>query len=160
METLPLIDSKELEKALQQEAKEAKTRTAKEKKENLAVFLIKLLPLPDYKPLYCPTRQSITALPNTTRTWTPTAIFKLFFLESYFELIAVNINKYAFLNQSELTKYLRPWYDISAAEIKVFIDVIFYMGLYRLLSVEVYWQINGLASLYLTIISTIFRVRY
>ena len=68
METLPLIDSKELEKALQQEAKEAKTRTAKEKKENLAAFLTKIPPLPDYKPLHCPTRQSVTALPSTTRT--------------------------------------------------------------------------------------------
>ena len=160
METLPLIDSKELEKALQQEAKEAKTRTAKEKKENLAAFLTKIPSLPDYKPLYCPTRQSVTALPSITRIWTLTAIFKLFFLESYFELIAVNINKYASLNQSELTKYLRPWYDTSAAEIKVFISIILYIGLYRLPSVEVYWQTNGLISLYPTITSTIFRVRY
>jgi hypothetical protein len=78
---------------------------------------------------------------------TPLSYFKLFFTDAEFETIAVNTNAYRAKKIEEHPEWEngrgKRWKDVTRGEMKVFVGLLIYMGLYRLASVPEYWDKSG-----------------
>ena len=102
--------------------------------------------------LYASPRPPQLQLPSALNIDSPYALFSLFFSEDIFEYISQVTNEYAKwkqereANKSESPKTLptpsghRAWKDTTAADIKIFIGILIYMGVYVSPRVDHYWS--------------------
>lgn len=102
-------------------------------------------------PYSCP-RPPQLQLPSRLNIDSPYALFSLFFSEDIFEYISQSTNEYAQLKQereadesespeTETTPSgSRAWKDTTAADIKVFIGILIYMGVHVSPRMDHYWR--------------------
>jgi hypothetical protein len=70
----------------------------------------------------------------------PADYFNLFFTSDLFDLIVRNTNKYASIQRLNKSEKAREWHDLNAAELRVFIGVIIYMGVHIEPETTLYWN--------------------
>jgi len=68
----------------------------------------------------------------------PSDFFTLFFDEPELEVLAQNTNRYA-LSKDALDSHKRRWYDTSASELRVFLGLVLYMGVWQSPQYTDYW---------------------
>ena len=71
------------------------------------------------------------------------SIFNLFFIESIFETLIKNINKYAtnhFSHDQEDKSFARIWFDTTIFELRAFIAIYIYMNVNNEFRIEQYWN--------------------
>ncbi|RPB07015.1 hypothetical protein P167DRAFT_579723 [Morchella conica CCBAS932] len=68
----------------------------------------------------------------------PLELFQLFFSVEILEEIVKNTNEYAEIKRGDTPG--RPWFDLTVPELKMFIGVKIYMGVYRFLAIDDYWK--------------------
>lgn len=99
-----------------------------------------------YTPLQTTLREPQLRLPNTIDMNSPYALFSLFFKEEIIEKISQSTNVYAKRKRdSEMeNEEIKPrsWQKTNAAEIKVFLGILVYMGVHRSPRIDHYWREN------------------
>ena len=85
-----------------------------------------------------PFRSGIYNLPSNVLINSPYAIFSLFFDYSILKTLAKYTNKYASLHLLDPAKFLkhRPWKPITWKELRAYIAIYIWMGLYEELAVD------------------------
>lgn len=78
---------------------------------------------------------------SETPKLTPSSFFQLFFTEVEFDVLVQNTNSYAGLKGAG-DNGRRRWRPTSAAELKVFIGIIIYMGVHKAMHGPLYWNHN------------------
>src|SRR6266542_2517816 len=68
---------------------------------------------------------------------TPYLIFSLFFTTDILNIIVNNTNEYATFKLSEGG---RPWQNLTLSELRIFIAMLIYMGIFKLPSIKDYWK--------------------
>ncbi|PKY46392.1 hypothetical protein RhiirA4_320236, partial [Rhizophagus irregularis] len=63
-------------------------------------------------------------------------IFSLFFTSDILNIIISNTNKYAI---SKLSEEKRLWQNLTLLELRIFIAILIYMGIFKLSSIKDYW---------------------
>ena len=77
------------------------------------------------------THPPILHLPSNTNVDDPYALFSLFWPEKMWDVLTVNTNLYAVQQRMKSSEERqRPWHDTCSAELKVFVGILIYMGLY------------------------------
>jgi hypothetical protein len=69
----------------------------------------------------------------------PEAIFKLFLTPSLLETIATHTNEYAAEKRAQLPPG-RPWKDVTAQEVGVWLGIVIYMGVHSSPALSDYWK--------------------
>jgi hypothetical protein len=77
----------------------------------------------------------------------PFDYFNLFFTSDLFDLITHNTNKYAAIQRLDKVEKGREWYELNTAELRVFIGVIIYMGVYIAPDTTWYWNTDTVKGL-------------
>jgi hypothetical protein len=102
------------------------------------------LPLPpQFEKFYHsnPLHKASINLPQTMylsdESCTPYLIFSLFFSSDIFDIIVNNTNEYA---ASKLSEGGRPWQNLTLSELRIFIAMLIYMGIFKLPSTRDYWK--------------------
>jgi hypothetical protein len=67
----------------------------------------------------------------------PYSIFSLFFSLEILNIIVENTNEYA---KSKFAEKKRSWDDLTLSELKIFLAIIIYMGLFKMPSMKDYWN--------------------
>ena len=95
-----------------------------------------------FEPMPIPTRHPpILHLPSSLDPDNPYALFTLFWPEKMWDTIARNTNFYAIQKRMLCAKEgQRPWHQTCAAELKVFVGILVYMGLHKSYAEHVYWR--------------------
>lgn len=65
--------------------------------------------------------------------------FSLFINEQFYDLLAKETNKYAKYYQEKNNKIIEKWFDVNAEEIKAYIGILIYMGIFDLPETEDYF---------------------
>jgi hypothetical protein len=95
---------------------------------------------PEFDSLKNKKHEAYTKLPDVLEpldVCTPINIFSLFFTHIILNLIVENTNEYAkFKNTGEG----RPWTELILSELKIFLAILIYMGLFKMPSIEDYWN--------------------
>src|SRR5437764_12862440 len=116
--------------------------SAKKRSPRTAAEVITAIPTP---PKFLPLphasnpRSANVMLPPDINSGDPYTLFTLFLTEKHFETIATNTNTYAALSGAGQPGK-RAWRETTAAEIKVFIGILIYMGVHQSPQVEDYWN--------------------
>ena len=140
IDTLPLPDRDELDQALTQQKRVAKTGERQaflQKRDNL---LQRIPPLPEYQPMTIEHRPAVNHLPSD-QSLTPRLIFGLIWTTTVWEMLRDNTNLYA-RSQSNLDPH---WYSTTVSELKIFIAITIYMGIYHFPTIHDYWRTDGIA---------------
>lgn len=80
--------------------------------------------------------------PQSVRFDLPLLFFKLFFSNAVFAVMAYNTNAYALLYNAGEAENGRPWKDVTAAELKIWIGLIIYMSVIRQARLPEFWYRN------------------
>jgi hypothetical protein len=125
------------------EACKARTKP-KAKKKTLDEILALIPDLKNviFDPLPLPNRRKAELrIPDGVDRTNPYALFSLYWPEQLWGIISRHTNLYA-AHQRTKDKSInkRPWWDISPAEIKVFVAAFIYMGVHRSPATEDYWK--------------------
>ena len=73
---------------------------------------------------------------------TPGRFFQLFFTNSTLEVIKQNTNHYAYMKGAGEPGH-RRWKDMTIAELKIFLGLVIYMGVFKSARVGDYWRNDG-----------------
>jgi len=94
-----------------------------------------------------PDREPQLRLPSDININDPYALFSLFWPENMWQIISRNTNLYAIKQRlgRVQSEFMRPWFDTSAIEIKVFIAILIYMGIHDSKRTDFYWR-NDISS--------------
>jgi hypothetical protein len=139
------LDSSELPNTVKSEALPVKKQrvTRKEKAGKI------LSEIPDIKSIkfdlikISEPQAPILLLPSSVNAQKLLDLFSLFFTDVIWDTIARNTNTYGDCKHFSISlTETRPWTPTHANEIRVFIGIIIYMGLFREPSIEGYWRQN------------------
>ncbi|GET00680.1 piggyBac transposable element-derived protein 4-like isoform X1 [Rhizophagus clarus] len=123
-------------KVLKQEEQEEEQEKEQENKEND-------LPKPPQFNIFKhlnPLHKAHLNLPSTMQELSycdPYSIFSLFFSIEILNIIVENTNEYA---KSKFAEKKRSWDDLTLSELKIFLAIIIYMGLFKMPSMKDYWN--------------------
>ncbi len=87
-------------------------------------------------------RDCVTLIPNEVDPKDSLQLLDLFISSETYELIAININKYAETKESLIIaaqSNKRIWVSTTAAEIRVFFGICIYMGVHQESRYQIYW---------------------
>src|SRR5580700_1911509 len=89
-----------------------------------------------------PDREPQLRLPNNIDIDDPYALFSLYWPENLWQIISCNTNLYTVKERigKPLSNSSRPWQDISAIEIRVFIGILIYIGIHDSKRTDLYWK--------------------
>ncbi|KAF7167719.1 hypothetical protein CNMCM5623_000958 [Aspergillus felis] len=82
----------------------------------------------------------VLLLPSGVAAQKPLDLFNLFFSDGTWDTIARNTNAYAEIKRVSLPDQARPWSPTEANEIRAFVGVLIYMGIWKEYSTEGYWR--------------------
>ena len=101
-------------------------------------------PVPKPPPSFSPwkTREHVSEprLPPTLDPLDAYGIFSLFFGPNQYKLIAENTNKNAVIKNTSATEKSRKWTPITPAEVRLFLALHIYMGIYQEPNIQQYWS--------------------
>lgn len=123
-------------------------RASKKRKRTLEEIITKIPSLEklDFEPLIVDKRAPQLNLPSGLDMKSSYTLFSLFFPEDIFEKIANSTNAYAHLKREPDDEFKRfqgrSWKDTNAAEIKVFLATLIYMGIHDSGQLDCYWRKN------------------
>ena len=155
IETLPLPDRDELDQALKQQKRVAKTRERQQHLEKRDSLLQRIPPLPEYEPMRIEYRPAVSHLPSDLFL-TSSTIFGLIWTTTVWEILRDNTNLYA-KNQNSLDPH---WYSTTVSELKVFVAITIYMGIFYFPTIYDYWRTDGIAPVASIVVNSITRDRY
>jgi len=145
---LALEASQQYEEAL---SCEPTTSTNKRKKKKRTISQV-MADIPDpqtviFDPLCIPSKHPpILNLPSSIDADDPYALFTLFWPEKLWTTITTNTNLYAVQKRmSSTAERQSPWHETCPSELKIFVGILIYMGLYRCYTEHQYWR-NDLSS--------------
>ena len=153
--TLPVPDKYELDQALKQQKKQAQTRERQaflQKRDNL---LQRIPPLPEYQPMAVEYRKAVNHLPDSILL-TPRTVFGLIWTTTVWEMLRDNTNLYASA-QPSCDSY---WYSTTVSELKIFVAITIYMGIFHFLDIHDYWRTDGIAPVASIVVEKMTRDRY
>ena len=139
--TLPNPDKKELHEAQKQEKREARTKARKEKLDKRDNLLQSIPPLPEYQPMPIEYRAAVSHLPIDILL-TPYTIFSLIWTSTVWNMFCINTNLYAAAQSSPQDN----WKPTEVPELKIFIAITIYIGIYRFPIIHDYWRTDSIAS--------------
>ena len=137
--TLPTPDKNELDQALKQQKKSTKTSERQvflEKRDNL---LQRIPLLPEYQSMVIEYRAAVSHLPSDLFL-TPRTVFGLIWTTTVWEILRDNTNLYASA-QSSRDPY---WYSTTVSELKIFVAITIYMGIFHFSTIYNYWRTDGI----------------
>ena len=79
---------------------------------------------------------------------TPRTVFGLIWTITVWEMLRDNINLYVFM-QSSRDPY---WYNITVLELKIFVAITIYMGVFHFSIIYDYWRVDGITSIALIVV--------
>ncbi|CAH1763517.1 9252_t:CDS:2 [Entrophospora sp. SA101] len=71
----------------------------------------------------------------------PYSIFRLFFSEKQLQTIVKNTNLYAYKKNTESDQ--KDWNDLTLNELKIWLALVIYMGIFKLPAIKDYWVIDS-----------------
>lgn len=129
-----------------------KYHSASRLEENPSPLQDRLPDVPEFTPMkeYYPVHAAYNQLPPALNglAATPILIFKLFFPDALFDTLATNTNSYARSKREDPLATGRSWVDISVKELRVWIGICIYMGIFKSPALEDYWKHDGLHPLH------------
>ena len=123
-----------------------------EKRDSL---LQRIPPLPEYQPMAIEYRAAVSHLPEGLFP-TPRALFSLIWTNTGWDMLRDNTNLYADVQPSR-DPY---WYSTTALELKIFVAITIYMGIFHFSTIHDYWRVDGIAPIALIITEKMTRDRY
>lgn len=133
IKTLPVPDKDELDRALKQQKKEAKSRERQAFLEKRDDLLQRIPPLPEYEPMKIEYRPAVNHLPSDLLP-TPRTLFSLIWTTTVWEMLRDNTNLYT-RSQVNLNPH---WYSTTVSELKIFIAITIYMGVFHFPAIHDY----------------------
>ena len=104
--------------------------------------------IPDFQPLHVNLRPSIINLPANALPDDPIAIFSQFLTNELLKTMVQHTNEYVELKRpKDRTAESRYWHLVTLGEMRGFIAVQIYIGIYLMADTEEYWNIEGDAVL-------------
>lgn len=155
IETLPFPDRDELDKALKQQKRVAKTGERQAFLEKRNDLLQRIPPLPEYQPIKIDYRAAVSHLPDDLAL-TPRTIFGLIWTITVWEMLRDNTNLYA-KSQANLDPH---WYSTTVSELKIFVAITIYMGVFHFPTIHDYWRTDGFAPVAAIVVGKMARDRY
>lgn len=155
IETLPFPDRDELDKALKQQKRVAKTGERQAFLEKRNDLLQRIPPLPEYQPIKIDYRAAVSHLPDDLAL-TPRTIFGLIWTITVWEILRDNTNLYA-KSQANLDPH---WYSTTVSELKIFVAITIYMGVFHFPTIHDYWRTDGFAPVAAIVVGKMARDRY
>ena len=133
IKTLPVPDKDELDEALAQQKKGAKTKDRQAFLEKRDSLLERIPPLPDCQPMKIEYRAAVNHLPSDL-CLTPRTVFSLIWTTAVWEMLRDNTNLYA-RSQTNLDPH---WYTTTVSELKIFVAITIYMGVFHFPTIHDY----------------------
>ena len=87
---------------------------------------------------------------------TPRTIFGLIWTTAVWEMLRDNTNLYA-RSQINLDPY---WYTTTVSELKIFVAITIYMGVFHFSTIHDYWRTDGIAPIASIVVEKMARDRY
>lgn len=153
--TLPVPDKYELDQALKNQKKAAKDKKRDTHLGNLGNLLSRIPPLPQYQPMEIEDRAAVSHLPEDIFL-TPYTVFSLIWTTTVWDMLCKNTNLYA-AAQNTLKSVWKPT-DVS--ELKIFVAITIYMGIFHFPTIHDYWRTDGVAPVASIFIGLMTRDRY
>lgn len=105
--------------------------------------------VPDFTPMaeQYPLHKAYNRLPPSLhglKAISPASIFQLFFTDRLFQTMATNTNSYTKSKREAALLPGRDWTDVTTRDLKLWIGICIYMGLFSAPAVEDYWKHDGL----------------
>ena len=156
--TLPAPDRGELDQALKKQKSATK---AKERQEHLTQrdnFLQRIPPLPEYQPMIIEDCTAVSHLPSDL-SFTPSTVFGLIWTTTVWKMLCANTNLYATAQTTQ--KSQKPtWTPTTVPELKIFVAITEYMGIFHFPTIHDYWRTDGIALVAAMIVDKMARDRY
>lgn len=153
--TLPAPDKGELDRALKKQKQAAKATERKEHLEKRDNLLQRIPPLPHYEPMRIEYRAAVSHLPSDI-FFTPYTMFSLIWTTTVWEMLCSNTNLYA----SAQSTSNPAWTSTTVPELKVFVAITIYMGIFHFPTIHDYWRTDGIAPVASIITEKMTRNRY
>lgn len=153
--TLPAPDKGELDRALKKQKQAAKATERKEHLEKRDNLLQRIPPLSHYEPMRIEYRAAVSHLPSDI-FFTPYTMFSLIWTTTVWEMLCSNTNLYA----SAQSTSKPAWTSTTVPELKVFVAITIYMGIFHFPTIHDYWRTDGIAPVASIITEKMTRNRY
>ena len=153
--TLPAPDKDELDWATKREKREAQTKAQREKLDKRDILLQSIPPLPEYQPMKIEDRAAVSHLPFDQGI-IPYIVFSHVWTARVWEMLCENINLYASVQET-----IDPsWVPTTMSELKVFVAITIYMGIFHFSTIHDYWRTNGIAPVAPILVEKMAQNRY
>ncbi len=153
--TLTRPYKEELDAVLKQQKKAEKDGERKqflEKRDNL---LSSIPPLPEYQPMEIEYRAAVSHLPSDI-FFIPSTVFGFIWTMTVWEMLRDNTNLYA----SAQSNRDPHWVSTTVSELKIFVAITIYMGIFHFPTIHDYWRTDGIAPIASIIVEKMTRDRY